>query len=169
MGEIKHYQHSKEAIDKIKEIVEAIDIGMLCTNLSEMPISTCPMSYQQVEEDGTIWYFSTKNSNHNNDILNDNRVQLIYSDPKSSTFLSLYGTAEILYDRQKIDELWDKMAKVWFQEGKDDPNLTLLRFTPEEGYYWDTKSNKMVAFLKMAASIVSGKTMDDGIEGEIKV
>lgn len=169
MSDVKHYQHSAEAIDKIKEIVEETDIGMLCTNLTDMPISTCPMSMQQVEENGDIWFFSSGDSNHNQDIRKDNRVQLIYSNPSKYSFLSIYGTAEILYDRQKIDELWDSIEKVWFPNGKDDPNLTLLRFTPEQGYYWDTKSSKMVGFLKMAASLVTEKTMDDSVQGKIKV
>lgn len=33
MRDVKHYQHSAEAIDKIKEITKSIDIGILCTNL----------------------------------------------------------------------------------------------------------------------------------------
>lgn len=168
MGDVKHYQRSAEAIDKIREIAEDINIGMLCTNLDNTPISTRPMATQKVEDDGEIWFLSDKNSNHNQDIKNDDRVQVIYAHPGKSSFLSLYGTAEILYDRQKIEELWTKMAEVWFQKGKEDPNITLIRFMPEEGYYWDTKTNKMIAFLKMAASLVMGKTMDDGIEGKLK-
>jgi len=169
MGNIKNYNYSPEAIEQIKNIVEDVHICMLCTNLSQTPVATCPMATQVVEDNGLIWFFSTKNSDHNRDIINDDRVQLIYSHPGNYSFLSLYGTAEIMHDRQKIDELWKSDAKIWFQEGKDDPNLTLLCFRPEQGYYWDTKNNKMVAFLKMAASLVTGKTMDDSVEGKINM
>lgn len=169
MGEVANYNYPKEAIEKIKEVVDDVNIAMLCTNLNQIPIATCPMGTMEVEDNGLIWFFSSKNSDHNRDVKNDERVQLIYAHPGNASFLSLYGTAEILYDRQKIDQLWNSAAKVWFQEGKDDPNLTLLCFRPEEGYYWDTKHNKMTSFLKMAASIVSGKTMDDGVQGKLNI
>jgi general stress protein 26 len=169
MGDVKHYQRPKEAIEKIRDLAKDINIAMLCTNLSNTPISTCPMATQEVDDAGQIWFLSVKNSNHNHDIEQDGRAQLIYAHPNQFAFLSLYGTAEILDDRQKIEELWSPEAKIWFQKGKDDPNISLIRFLPEEGYYWDTKTNKMIAFLKMAASLVTGKTMDDGIEGKLKL
>ncbi len=169
MGDVKNYSHSKEAIKKIQDIANDINICMMCTNLSETPISTCPMATQKVDDRGDIWFLSAKNSNHNREIEQDPQVQLFYAHPGQFSFLSLFGTAEVLHDRQKIEEIWKDDAKIWFQEGKDDPNLTVVHFIPEEGYYWDTKSSKMVAFLKMAASLVTGKTMDDGVEGKLKI
>lgn len=164
----KHLYQHKEAVEKIREITSDGRIGMLCTNLTKAPFSTCPMATQTVDDDGTIWFFSTRNSDHNSEIAADSRVQLLYANPDDDSYLSLYGKAEILYDRAKVDELWNPYVKVWFQGGKDDPNLSLLKFTPSEGYYWDTKNGQMVAFLKRMASLVTGKTMDDSIEGKIK-
>jgi general stress protein 26 len=60
------------------------------------------------------------------------------------------------------------VVKAWFQEGPEDPNLSLIKFTPSEGFYWDTKNGKMVAFAKILTSIISGKTMDDSVEGTLK-
>ena len=59
------------------------------------------------------------------------------------------------------------ICKGWFQEGKDDPNISVIEIIPDEAYYWDTVHGKMISLLKIAASVVSGKTMDDGIEGNI--
>jgi general stress protein 26 len=81
----------------------------------------------------------------------------------------VYGTAEISTDKQKIDKYWSTMVKAWFPEGKDDPNLTLIKVKPEDAYYWDTKNNKLVSLIKIMTSVVTGKTADDGVEGELKV
>ncbi len=75
----------------------------------------------------------------------------------------------MLEDRAKIEELWSPLLKVWFQDGKDDDKISLIRVTPTQVYYWDTKHGEAVAFLKMAASVITGKTMDDSVEGELKV
>ena len=58
--------------------------------------------------------------------------------------------------------------KTWFTEGKDDPRITVIKFTPEEGYYWDTKHGQVVAFAKQMIGAALGKTLDDSIEGELK-
>jgi hypothetical protein len=39
----------------------------------------------------------------------------------------------------------------------------------KEGYYWDNKHGNAIAFAKMAAGALLGKTLDDSIEGTIKV
>ncbi|MEP6467521.1 MAG: pyridoxamine 5'-phosphate oxidase family protein, partial [Parafilimonas sp.] len=54
-------------------------------------------------------------------------------------------------------------------EGKDDPRITVIKVTPENGYYWDTKHGQAVALVKMVAGAIAGKTMDDSIEGNIKL
>ncbi|MGE3509589.1 MAG: pyridoxamine 5'-phosphate oxidase family protein [Vicinamibacterales bacterium] len=34
---------------------------------------------------------------------------------------------------QKIDELWEPLAKTWFTEGKDDPRITVIKVAPRRG------------------------------------
>ncbi len=61
------------------------------------------------------------------------------------------------------------MVKTWFQEGKDDSSLTIIKVVPQDAYYWDTKNNKLVSLIKIMASVATGKTMDDGVEGKLSV
>jgi len=86
-----------------------------------------------------------------------------------SGFLSINGRAEISKDKAKIEELWDGIMKTWFTEGKDDPRITVIKVTPVDGYYWDTKHGEAVALVKMVVGAIAGKTLDDSIEGTIKV
>ena len=60
-------------------------------------------------------------------------------------------------------------AKAWFQGGPKDEKLSLLIMTPKKCEYRDAKHNKMVQLLTIAASIVTEKTMDDSIEGELNI
>jgi len=156
-----------EAIKKLQDLTEDAPIAMLCTNLSNIPFSTCPMATQKVDDAGTIWFLTGADGQHTLDIQADPRVQLIYSNTGDYAYLTVYGTGEIMRDQAKIDELWNPLAKVWFQGGKDDPNLRVLKASPQDGFYWDTKNNKTVSFLKMIASLATGKTMDDGVQGSL--
>ena len=160
--------NNNEAIDKLKSLVEDIEICLFCTDLKTDDGSTCrPMSVIKVCDQGNIWFFSEKNSDKNRAILDDNNVQLFFSHPAKSSYLVVNGEAEIILDKTKIEELWTPVAKIWFKEGKDDPNISIIKVTPTTAYYWDTDGNKMINFIKMVASVVTGTNLVNGKEGTI--
>ncbi len=165
---IKNLQRN-EAVAKIQELVKHNGICMFTSSIGEVPLQTRPMSTQEVDDDGNFWFFSSKESHKNSEVSDDPRVQLLYANTSQSEFLTVYGKATILHDRKKIEEMWSPIVKAWFQEGKDDPDLTLIKVVPESAYYWDSKDNKMISLLKIAASAISGKTMDIGVEGTLQV
>jgi len=166
--EYAHLQN-KEAIEKIQHLVSHNQICLFSTHMNEQPIQTRPMNVRQVDDAGNLWFLSNKESNKNWEIKSDPKVQLFFINTKDYEFLSIYGHAQIFIDRNKVDELWTPIVKTWFQEGKDDPHLSIIRVSPEDAYYWDTKNNKAVSLLKIAASVITGKTMDDGIEGHLEI
>ena len=143
---------------------------MFVTDLSNLPLAGRPMATQEVDEEGNIWFISDQNSNKNKEIDNDSKVQLFYSHTSNYEYLSIFGSAEIINDRSKIEELWTPMAKTWFKEGVDDPNIRLIKVKPEDAYYWDTKNNKMVSLIKFAMGAIGITPKDDGgIEGKLKI
>ncbi len=168
MGDNKNLV-SKDAVEKIKSLAEAANTCHFVTQLSKAPLSSRPMATIKVDDEGCIWFMSDKDSSKNLDIHDDKKVQLFYSNQSSSEYLTIYGTADIIFDKKLVDEMWTPIAKAWFTQGKDDPSLSLIKVTPEDGYYWDTKNNKVVSLIKIAAAVVTGKTMDDGVEGSLKL
>ena len=159
----------QEAGNKIKELAEKADTCLFTTMLTKLPLTTRPMSTRDVDGDGCLWFFSRRDSNKNREIATDNRVQLFYSNFSASEYLSLYGKATIIKDPAKAKELWSAIAKTWFNEGYDDPELTLIKIDPENAYYWDTKDGKVISLLKMVVGAVTGKELNSGIEGKMKV
>ena len=159
----------KEAIAKMKELIDHNKICMFTSNVDEVPLQTRPMTTQEVDEEGNFWFFSARDSHKNHEVRNDSRVQLLFANTSESEYLTVYGRATIVDDRQKVEEMWSPLSKAWFQEGKDDPNLTLIKVKPENAYYWEPKQNKMVTLFKMAASAVTGKGMEIGREGKIQM
>ncbi len=160
---------NQEAIDKIKQLAEGIDICLFCTNLREDDGETTrPMSTQGVDKEGNLWFFSDKNSLKNEEIKKDKIVRLYFSDPGKSSFMVLNGEAEISFDRDKIEELWTPHVKAWF-DGKDDPNISLIKVNTKSAYYWDVEGNKMINFFKMLASMATGAELIDAKQGNIKI
>lgn len=159
----------EEAIKKIKELGKKAGTCFFCTNINGGSFQTRPMSAEKIDDDGNFWFLSANDSHKNEEIFTDDSVQLLFQGSAHSDFISINGKAEVLRDKAKIEELWDGIMKTWFTEGKDDPRITVIKVTPVNGYYWDTKHGQAVAFAKMVVGAVSGKTLDDSIEGKITV
>ena len=161
---------NNEAIEKLKNLVDEIMICLFCTNLKTDDGSTCrPMSAIKVCDEGNIWFFSEKNSDKNIAIETSKNVQLFFSHPGKSSYLVVNGEAEIILDQKQIEELWTPIAKIWFKGGKDDPNISIIKVNPTNAYYWDTDGNQMINFIKMVASVATGKNLITGNQGTLKV
>jgi general stress protein 26 len=126
------------------------------------------MGIQEIDEMGRIIFLSHKNSNKNREIIASNEVQLIFSNDNDLEYMSLFGHAEIYRDQRQIDKLYTSFADNWF-EGKNDPNITIIRFTPIGGRYCDTKHGKIIQFAGMLVGAITGKNKSDSVEGEISI
>jgi general stress protein 26 len=128
-----------------------------------------PMSVQDVDDEGNLWSLSASDSHLNREITVNALVRLLFQGSAHSDFMHLNGTASIVYDRAKIDEFWNPVFNTWFTKGKDDPRITVIKVEPTDGYYWDSKHGHLVAGAKMLVGAFVGKTLDDSIEGRLRV
>ncbi len=160
-----------DAIKKLKELSESAKICMFCTELTHLPIHSRPMTIQECDEEGNLWFLSSDDSHKNFAIRDDNRVQLFFLNNSNSEYLSVYGKAHIYKNPSTIEEKWSNLANAWFERGKEDPKVSVIRVTPENSYYWDTKAGKLVTMLSFVGAAITGKTTDnsDGVEGKLNI
>jgi general stress protein 26 len=159
---------SDKAASKIKELAEGIDFTMLCTDLDAKQFHAIPMSTKRVDEDGAIWFLSGRDSTHNENIQNDSKVQLLYSDPGSMRFLIVYGEATIHDERRILEELYGTSDNAWFK-GIDDPNLSAIKVDPLDAHYWDTKNNRLITLAKIGIAAITGGQPDLAEHGDLKL
>jgi len=160
----------KDAIEKLKELSSKAKTCFFCTkSLNGIPFAVRPMSVQKLDDDGNFWFLSAKDSHKNSEIEMSSSVQLLFQGSAHSGFLSVSGQATISTDKEKIKELWEPLVKTWFTEGVNDPRISVIKVEPIDGYYWDNKHGNMIALIKMATGAALGKTLDDSIEGNLKV
>jgi len=159
---------SGEAIQKIKELAEKARTCYFVTKIGSNS-NNRPMALQGVDENGVLWFISSKDSRKNADIKEDNEVHLYFMNDSTYEYLNIKGNATITQDKELIDKYWTDFANAWF-DGKDDPNVTIIGVKAYDGYYYDTKDNKIFAMAKMLFAAATGaKTEDGGIEGNLTV
>lgn len=161
-----HNVEGEAAREKIKEIGQSIRTCLMLTSLHQRPIPSRPMAIQEIDDEGFIYFFSRKDSEKVNELRHSDEMQLVFVNEGSSEYMTLHGKAEIFRDQQVIDKLYSIFANTWF-EGKEDPNLTIIRFSPLEGNYWDTKHGKVVQLAGIFLGALTGKQTDDGVSGKI--
>ncbi len=160
----------REAVEKIKELVgKAKSCFFRTAVVSGESSGARPMNVQKVDDAGNLWFLSADDSHKNLELAEDPSVELYFQGSPHSDFLMLKGSVTITRDKEKIKELWEPVIKTWFTGGVDDPRITVLKVAPSEGYYWDTKHGNAVAGIKMLIGAAIGKTLDDSIEGTLRV
>jgi general stress protein 26 len=152
-----HHHDLPEDVKRLGEKIKGIRIAMLTTFHEDGTLRSRPMATQQMEFDGDLWFLTYADSPKVGEVQKDQQVNLSYAAPDDNRYVSVSGTAQLVRDRQKIDELWNPFYKAWFPNGKDDPNIALLKVNVTSAEYWDASSSKMVMLYHIAKSAITGK------------
>ncbi|HWV14184.1 MAG TPA: pyridoxamine 5'-phosphate oxidase family protein [Cellvibrio sp.] len=154
------------SIQHLREKIQSIRIGMLTTLNRDMSLSSRPMTQQQLEEDGTLWFFVSDQMQLTEDIDSFPKINVTFANPADSVYVTASGNAEIVKDREKAKALWNPMVAVWFPGGLDDPHLALIKFNIHYAEYWDAHSNTMMQLFAIAKAAVVGERPKDTGEHE---
>jgi general stress protein 26 len=162
------HDERQEAIAKLQELIEGIDFCML-TTVDGGHLRSRPMSTQQFEFDGDLWFFTRDNTHKIEEIEKDDRVCVAYAKPEDNHFVSVSGRTDVVKDRAKIEELWNPILKAWFPEGLDDPHLCLLRVRVEQAEYWDSPSGTLVQLFGFVKALATGEEMSYGENRKLSI
>jgi len=153
----------EDDLGKLREMVKNIDFCMLTTVDENGGLHSRPMSSNgDIDRDGDIWFFTSASSHKVSEIAKLPKVNLSFADPDNQRYVSVSGKAQLIRDRKKIEELWRPEFKIWFPEGKDDPEVALLRVNLEKAEYWDSPSSTIGYALSFVSSLITGKEPDMG-------
>ena len=134
----------QEEMETLRELIKDVDTAML-TTVTEEGLVSRPMKTQEVEFDGDLWFFTKKETNKYEEILNDQDVNVAYA---GKSYVSVRGRAEIVEDLNKKKELWSKAYEKIMQTSYDDSNVILIKVKAEAAEYWETGNFvKKVAFM----------------------
>jgi general stress protein 26 len=135
----------EDAIKKFKKLAQEVNICMFITNTNEEKEHTRPMATIDVDDDGTLWFYTDIRSIKVEEVTMDKQVHLTYAHPGKESYMDVWGTSSIVTDRALIKEKWSPVVKAYFPGGADDPNVALMKVRPTSVYYWESETGKMVS------------------------
>lgn len=138
------------------EVMKDFDVAMLVT-YSVNAMHARPMAIVCLDDGIGAFLVTNINSLKIDEISANPNALLTFQ--SATRFASVHGGLTVLRDRQLIEKLWKEPWKVWFPEGKSDPDIALLKFTPHEGEYWDNAGMKGFTYVYDAAkAYLTGST-----------
>jgi len=105
-----------------------------------------PMTAQLDEgKPGPIWFFTSTDSAMVRELVPGNRAVASFTAKGHDLFASVHGRLTLEDDRAVLDRLWNRFVAAWFEGGKNDPKLALLRLDPDRGEVWLSGSSLVAA------------------------
>jgi len=146
--------------DKVRTLIKDSRIAMLTMLDEQGRIVSQPMATQDVEPDADLWFIAERSSEKVANIRRDPRVNVSYSSRDS--WVSVAGTAEVVDDVAKLEELWNTFTDAWLEGGPGNPENILIRVSADSAEYWDSPGSKVTQVL----NLVKAKATGERFEGE---
>ena len=146
-------------IERVWELMKKIGFAMLVTRDGDK-LRARPMSAYLVRDENVIYFLTDARRHMDEEIARNPQVNLSFANAGSQKYVSISGSAVISNDRAKIKQLFSTPAKAWW-DSADDPNIRVLKITPEDAEFWDSPGT-LTSYVKMTAAAFTGARPDLG-------
>ena len=122
-----------------------------------------PMTAQIEGDSGTIWFFTAADNGIVQSLgTSTGRASAALVSKNHELFASIHGSLRVDNDHAVIDRLWNPFVAAWYEGGKTDPKLRLLRLDAEHAQVWEN-STSLLAGIKMLFGIDPKKDYADKV------
>ncbi|BAZ80748.1 MAG: pyridoxamine 5'-phosphate oxidase family protein [Sphaerospermopsis kisseleviana] len=147
-------QEHNQKTQQLRTLIKDIDNAMLTTVDDDGSLHSRPMSiFSDIDADGKLWFFTFADSHKVLEIQRRQQVNVSFSSPDQQRYISISGTAELVKDRNKLQEKWKPELQTWFPQGIDEPNIALLKVNINKADYWESSSSfipQKISFLELS-------------------
>lgn len=123
---------------------------------------TRPMTAITEDDRSPIWFFTSTDNALVQKLASSHPAIAAFSSKGHDLFASIRGTLSLDRDRAVVDRLWNPFIAAWFEGGKADPKLALLRFDAVEAEVW-LNENSLLAGVKMLLGVDPKKDYEDKV------
>lgn len=109
-----------------------------------------PMAHHVDRDAGMIHFITSSKTDLVAAIANSPMAHFTVTGKKHDFWVSLKGPISVSKDQAKLDEIWSSISAAWFDEGREDPEVTLLSLSLHEAALWAATGNPVVFGLEIA-------------------
>jgi general stress protein 26 len=113
-------------------------------------------------ERSPIWVFTSRETAIVQNLGTGSRAIATFASKGHDVFATVHGRLTVDNDRATIERLWNPFVAAWFEQGKDDPKLTLLRLDAERAEIWEN-AYSVIAGIKLMLGVDPKKDYRDKV------
>ena len=121
-----------------------------------------PMTAQLYGERGPIWFFTSVENGLVEKLGASDRTIATFTSKDHDLFATVHGRLSIDQDPKTVDKLWNRFVAAWYEGGKNDPKLRLLRLDPEKAEIW-LDGSSLVAGIKLLLGVDPKESYKDNV------
>ncbi|WP_238367063.1 pyridoxamine 5'-phosphate oxidase family protein [Mesobacterium pallidum] len=142
--------------------IDKAQAGMLEAGGAEMT----PMSHFADKDEGVLYFITAEGTDVERACHGSAQATHVVADSKAHLYARVEGTLTQEKNESKLDELWSPVAGAWFDKGRDDPKVRLIKFTPKTAEIWATDGAAGFMY-EIAKANLTDETPDVGDHGLI--
>jgi general stress protein 26 len=151
---------SDDQTRKVAELLKGERFAFLTTIAGDGTLTSRPMTLQEVEFDGDLWFFAERGSNPVEHVAASPQVNV--GAGSGGSWVSLTGHAVVVHDVAKKRELWNGGVEAWFPQGPDDDSVVLIKVQADSAEYWDTPGGRLATAFSFVKAKVTGQRIEAG-------
>jgi len=150
----------QEQVKEFWERLEDCRSGMLSIDGRAVP-----MSHYIDTNKRELWFLSAKDT-YMAEHADGTEARYMVCNDDEGLYADISGRLTPETNPQKVDEYWNFVAASWYEDGKRDPDLQLLKLSLKDGEIWTAKGGAGFMF-QVAKANVTGEKPDIGDHYEI--
>lgn len=112
-----------------------------------------PMTALRDGDDRTLWIFTAADTALVQQLgQRAAPARMCYAGKGHDLFACIEGSLKVDTDPAMVNRLWNRFVAAWYEGGKTDPKLRLLRFAPDHAHIWENDSS-LLAGVKLLLGV----------------
>lgn len=114
-----------------------------------------PMSPYPDRDAGIVWFITSRQTDLARAVGLGATAHFAFTGKNDDYYACMRGPIAQVEDEAKIDEIWNAVAAAWFEEGREDHDVCLLRLTLSDASVWATSNNPITFGFEIARANMS--------------
>lgn len=142
--------------------IEDVRTGMLGTDDAR----SVPMSHYVDKDANVLWFITAKGTDLAKTAQSGASAEYVVISNDEHLYARVDGKVQVVSDPAKLDELWSAIAGAWFEDGRQDDDIQLVRMDLSSAEVWATGGS--LSFLyEVAKAHLTDEKPDMGQHGTI--
>ena len=145
------------SIRQLRRLLDGMPIGMLTTQTLEGASHSRPMVVRGVDARGWLWFLTDRYSRKACQLSQNPLATVAFQSSRGDRYISVQGTAVVVRDDVKLQELWRPDLRLWFPRSRQQDEIVLIAVRVMRAEYWLVPRTRLTRALRKVKASLRGQ------------